>query len=63
VDTGAYRPGDEADVQLAATATAPLFFAILAAALGQPQTPAPQTAVGSKGPKNVVRTLHHQLPC
>src|SRR6266852_9894031 len=32
---------------------------ILATALGQPQPPASQITVGSKGAKNVVRTLHH----
>src|ERR1019366_5354937 len=36
------------------------FLRILASAFGQPQTPALQITVGSKGTKNVVRALHHQ---
>jgi hypothetical protein len=34
------------------------FLPALAAALGQLQTPAPQIAVGSKRPQDVVRSLH-----
>ena len=59
---GENRPRDLIDDFLQAHTEHPELMpmhAVLAAALGQLQTSAPQVAVRSKGAKNVVRALHH----